>query len=648
MAQGDNNRAFYSGVFSIGEFWRGNAEYQFTIHRRDTIFDGPFKFESSRRMPDDNSILSGLSYSGHYRKGEKEGRWLLSIKQFQVSDNFYIKGNLLVKEANGFEYLVEGNFKNGLAKGRWSAYKFLISNSDIVDTTYQVLGVAKNGVLIDKFEASEKDIGLLAKFNDSGRPSGEWKLRHKNLTGVALEEIRIYQNGKLADHYFQWNNQRFEVRHSGLAFATDDDKNWEERPMDELYFKALEFSSINQNEFRTPIHDSINALTPEIIRLSNIAIEKFVHSFSRYDSLNVWTKLPGASNVATPVILLKKFEMSKADERKRREVGELHKNATILVEKFLENPLLQVSQHAHKEIARNVMVMKILQDRLHKLEPCINRITHDALLYVDRDQLIPHITPIITYPESIDFELKGKPFSTIFNFPSPLLPENASLHSIHHHTERILETATEISVETSVILERYKLEGELTEREERLIEKRDSVLAFFKNQAGRDDFNRFHERIAESMTSMATEEFKRYARLDIDQKIDEIKAVQKCYREAIEAYEMIERIPLRIERLEEIYTRSVWNAYTFTYMDERIKERLYRVYENILLPLVLDDMMTHTECGKLQEKQQNMVNLYQRMVELRDQDTREMERQLRRVSDPEEIMQIISLNLNLN
>lgn len=373
-----------------------------------------------------------------------------------------------------------------------------------------------------------------------------------------------------------------------------------------------------------------------------------MRSFSRYDSLDIWTKLPGASSVTTPVILLKKFPMSRADERKRKEVGELHEEATTLVEIFLGNPLLEVSQYAHKEIARNVKVMEILQDRLQRLTPCVDRLTHDALLYVDRDQLIPHITPIITYPSSIDFELKGKPFSTVFDFPSPLLPENGSLHSIHHHTERILQTARELSEETSEILERYKLEVELTEREERLIEKRDSVLAFYKNEAGRDDFNRFHERMAEGFIQLATEEFKQYARLEIDEKLDKILDVQKCYREALNAYEMTARIPLRLERLEEIYTRSVWNAYTFTYMDERIKDRLYRAYENTLLPLVLDDMATHVTCGNLEKKQDNMVNLYQRMVELRDQDTREMEKQLRRASDSETILQIMSLNLNLN
>lgn len=267
--QGDQDRALYSGVFSIGEFWRGSAEYQYSVHRRDTIFNGPFKFESSRRMPDDKSVLTGISYAGKYTKGEKDGSWLFSLKQFEVSENFYIKGNLLVKEADGFEYLVEGKFKNGLANGRWTANKFLVSNSDITDTTFHAQGVAKNGVLADKFTAYKKDIALTANFNDTGKPSGEWKLLHKGPDGMVLEEFRIYQNGKLTEHYFRWNNQRVEVRHSGLALDADDDENREERPMDELYFKALEFSTIHQNEFRTPFHDSTHASTPEIMSKSN-------------------------------------------------------------------------------------------------------------------------------------------------------------------------------------------------------------------------------------------------------------------------------------------------------------------------------------------------------------------------------------------
>ncbi|TVR37925.1 MAG: hypothetical protein EA392_11475 [Cryomorphaceae bacterium] len=647
-AQSGKSEKLYEGYYALKTGWEGHAQFAYKVERNDTIYHGPFRFDATKRAPENENNLLGVSYAGSYLDGNKSGNWEFSFKNFTVSPGFAIRGYQLVKEADGEDFVVSAKFEKGKAQGKWNIALNRIKASQISDTIFQSEAFFHKGRFAKEFKGKKGELRITGGFNDLGQLDGLWRFKRGQRGELALDEVRVYQNGLLVEHYFEKNNERFNVEHRGIHLSADLSENHvSEVAVGKLYFKILEFSAIG---FQPSANEEkiTGETSSELISYFNLGFSKFLTSFSDFDSIPVWSALSGSDEPVMPVVKVTIYPMNAEEEGKRNELKKLLSDSENLIHRFQQNSLLEVGRHAHKEIALYARVIEIFEETLSVLRPCVKIVTDDAFLYLDRNNLMPHITPEIEYQAAVNFEVKGKPESETFDFPKALLNNDANLHNLHHHLERTRDILINLNNSTEEILERYKLEGELTEREERLVEKRDSVLAFFKNQAGRDDFNRFHERIAEAMTSMATEEFKRYARLDIDQKIDEIKAVQKCYREAIEAYEMIERIPLRIERLEEIYTRSVWNAYTFTYMDERIKERLYRVYENTLLPLVLDDMMTNAECGRLQEKQQNMVNLYQRMVELRDQDTREMERQLRRVSDPEEIMQIISLNLNLN
>jgi hypothetical protein len=83
-------------------------------------------------------------------------------------------------------------------------------------------------------------------------------------------------------------------------------------------------------------------------------------------------------------------------------------------------------------------------------------------------------------------------------------------------------------------------------------------------------------------------------------------------------------------------------------MDERVKERVYRAYENILLPKLLQQIQNFDNCANFDKYNQNFKNLYRSMILIRDRDTKEAERLLRRETNPTEIAKILNIELYID
>lgn len=105
---------------------------------------------------------------------------------------------------------------------------------------------------------------------------------------------------------------------------------------------------------------------------------------------------------------------------------------------------------------------------------------------------------------------------------------------------------------------------------------------------------------------------------------------------------------LMIDRINEVYTRTTWNPYTFTYMDERVNENVYEAFETEVFPFVWDELSNNISCEDIGEKSKNFEILYRKMIALRDEDTKQIDRQLRRSNTLEEILTTLNLDPDRN
>ena len=80
-----------------------------------------------------------------------------------------------------------------------------------------------------------------------------------------------------------------------------------------------------------------------------------------------------------------------------------------------------------------------------------------------------------------------------------------------------------------------------------------------------------------------------------------------------------------------------------TLMDEEVKKRITSAYRKILIPYFLEQVQSDLECQKIEGLNLLMKDTYQRMLELRVENTSKLERKLRKVTNPQIVFELIGL-----
>lgn len=125
----------------------------------------------------------------------------------------------------------------------------------------------------------------------------------------------------------------------------------------------------------------------------------------------------------------------------------------------------------------------------------------------------------------------------------------------------------------------------------------------------------FHQQYA---TAANYEEKIRY----IEQMLDLLESIETVCKQSGEIFE-------RYRRIDEAYMENNFNAFTYTNYDVRVKERLYKAGNERLFKYYLDQMLAANKDYKEMKGYLSRIELLQRrMLQLREEDTRAIERKL--------------------
>jgi hypothetical protein len=118
--------------------------------------------------------------------------------------------------------------------------------------------------------------------------------------------------------------------------------------------------------------------------------------------------------------------------------------------------------------------------------------------------------------------------------------------------------------------------------------------------------------------------------------------------EILNFYTILNKIPTKLERIDELYKRVVFNPYTFTDMEERVKEKVYLYFEQVILPQIILDINQNMSCDNFYEKVENIDKLYRQMVLLREKDTKDLERLIKKNENVNEILKMFNVKVVVN
>lgn len=614
----------------------GKAHYEYILQKSDTIKQGEFRFSHTYTDSTSDKQIHGIEILGKYDKNQASGSWLYSKKSVEVGESPQISGYNVQYPLSGDENLIQGKFSKGKAENNWESLVLKIQDSKASDTLSIVKGAYRNGVPVNAFIVENAKMKIIGNYNNEGFFDGKWEYSNSKIS-----EFRIYQDGVFQNHFFTIGKDTVYVKHyffnqkiSGSEFETID-----------LNQDILELISVSKNfKFTTSKIEIKPDSISKLINQSNEGLTQAIQAFLSDNGSEIWSKLAIDSAFALPKLMVQKNVFSEEEQKQIAAIKEISPKLKKSIDDFFNDAQVDIYRLAVKDVAFYYEVMKYFRKNFSQLEPLFNLSIKPSFVYSNRQLLIEDLAPSISYPKDISIVFNDSTFNRNYSFPNDLNKSNISLEKLQNQLESMYSNVQKIKGIVEPMLEKFKKQESLTSREIELVERRDLIEYLFETKKDTNTYTIYHRKLSPTIISYSQELFKEYASLGIDRKVYEVDYYISCFDKILEANMSLFKLQKKVENLEELYTRTLWNPYTFTYMDEIVKDRVYMVYKNEILPFLITKFETELNCQNIEQLNQNFSTLYNRMVVLRETDTKEIEKSLRRTFKLEEKLKILSLS----
>jgi hypothetical protein len=190
-----------------------------------------------------------------------------------------------------------------------------------------------------------------------------------------------------------------------------------------------------------------------------------------------------------------------------------------------------------------------------------------------------------------------------------------------------------------------EVNSRLVALEARIVERKVEVDSLYSNHVASYDAEKdFIEEIA---VNFLVERFdnlsETYASsVDFDSKFDQGNLMLDFLDELEKRLPSIVMLFERQKAVDELYMEETFNPFTYSRYDQRVKERLYVAGET-LFKHYLEDFKSEDDYTQIKDHISNIEKLQDKMYELRDQDTRSIERRLGRRLSPSRIASALGL-----
>ncbi|MCH8533592.1 MAG: hypothetical protein LAT51_00860 [Flavobacteriaceae bacterium] len=621
----------------------GELEFDYKIKSRDTIFDGEYKFISTKENGREDFRFLSIKYLGNFKDDLKDGEWIFSRKKMNTSEAFTVDNYTVNYLTSGTEDQIKAEFEKGLANGKWTYLKQDFVNSKPKDTLFKATINLKDALMNGKVDAKADKISLNGNFNDKGHLHGEWEIIHQ-VGEERLKEIKVFNDGVFKRNYFLIDDKEIDIEYTGFDTSVDDDEdNWIEINIDENYFDIFELTNIG-------VSDDISFVnTSEISKIlikGNQFIQNTILNFGYYKKMNIWKSVRGNEVINFGKFKVRKFEYTK-DEKKQ-----ISKSQDYLVlikeslKDFEENSKVTLGKPAYEGLNKIERVFKEYEKNLDALELIVETINNKAFEYVVREDLFPNFAPNISFPNQMSYSFQDEDIAYEHNFPSTLRPKEYNIEKSVQLLKEIADDISKLNDELENVINRMEKEESLAEDEERLVQLKNEIIKKFDKSNDVSDFNQFHEDLGGQIIKFVEDRFNDYGRLQVDEKKEEIDYYLDCFEDISKLWNRLDEFKDEIDRIDEEYTRTVFNPFMMTDISERVKERVYDAFEEVVLPHVMSNLKKQTDCGNIQEKTKNLDIIYKRMIDIRKEDTKEEEKDLRREKNIDKILSILKIELN--
>lgn len=636
------NTSEYKGKYVINDTLEGNVNLTYYIQSKDTLLHGDFEFSKVFKLNEKNNAYRAIEYYGEFKENKKNKKWVFSQKELKPNNQYQIDQLNISSKADGSATFIYANFNDGEAVDEWKQIKYAFENSTPTDTLYVSNSNFNRGELAGEYYSKSENL-IVSGYFTNGLMDKTWTFETDE-----FKEIRTFEEGVLVNISFEFPNED-EIDTTNVEFIgfdktyTEDDseENWEVIELNETYFEIFENAEIKISEetnfkYQNSIKNSI--------KKSNQFIYNSFKSYTHVDDFEIWNNIRGSKKINLPKVKIRKIKFKEEEKDFISKIQENYQNANEKIALFSEHEKLEIGKLNFKELNKVEKIFQIYQNKLTDLENVYEIIAKPSFEFLIRDEVLQINKIKLNFPGSVTYDYDGEKVTEDYTFPD-VEGDEFNLELISSLLTQINQDIEKLEEETESIFEDLRKQESLSENEELLISKKSKVKELFSEDEN-EEYNKYHDYFSNSIIKKSETIVSDYSKLDLDIKKEEIEDFIECLDQFIQFNDDLIEFEEQVERIDDEYTRVVFNPYLMSDISERVKERVFDAYEDYLLPFVLRDLRKNIDCESITSKKENLTIIYEAMLKIRNTDTKEEERNLRRVKDVDKILSILKIELN--
>ncbi|NJB35688.1 hypothetical protein [Croceivirga sp. JEA036] len=609
----------YNGLYKTKSYV-GKAAFSYTVTEKDTIFNGPFSLQRSSLdalvAKEDNSFL----IKGNFNQGTPEGKWLFQFGEFKSNRESEVVDYQYRVLISGIQEEAKGLIAKGVPDGEWTITAQEIENSEQIATLFESAINFEAGIPQQGFSISDKNSTLVGRFLRDGLAHDDWSLfssqsslgeeTWKFKDGVLVTINKTTKNGKETIPIFDFKQGDFKTIN-----------------LDKNYLKLV------------ALYEAQHATTSSQVHGMEKLLAKNADYYAKIDG--ILTDLGNANFKPEFKVKVPYFKMDSTQHEKLDNTFAVVDSLLISTAALLADSHLNILKRSNEDAMFHYNVLERLQQEYLLPLKELSKLNEQGLLnYISPKELYGYLfsadAPQKEFLVMVDSKEEKKEKAFVLNNADGFDFNGENLEAIFNMYGFAKEGVNLTLLELQKILRIEKGEQELVALEEGLIAQQQQIEGLL-DSLPKDKWTRAIEDINKKMEQGLTD----YAKLRTnEEKLSFAHNQKQCNNQLLLLANQLAAMPMQQQIVEKAYLDPVWNPFMATVMEEEVKKRITVAYKKVLLPYFIETTKASMDCNTAAQLAQDLEFTHKSMLQLREKETKKLEKKLKRENNPKTVLQL--------
>ena len=616
----------YEGSYQLGKY-KGQASFSFRLQDNDTIFQGPFVMQKANLEDlleqEDFSFL----FKGNFEDGVAEGDWKFRLAEFKTERESQLIDYQYRISVSGVQEEANGSINQGQPHGQWAYSVDSIIKSEKAKNLFKSSIEFEEGVPQKSFRIEKNGYTLVGRTLRNGLAHDQWSLFSND--GMGALENWYFESGvlKKIELLSEDRSSTLDIYPEAIVNGQTIDLN--EGYLNVLFIKIADQRS--QNQIRQGLYSLISANAAYYSKVKDILSDLGSNDFS-----------------VSFKVIVEEYPVSNQDIIYLDSISNTIKRAKVISESILNNTHLNIEKLSDTETSFLYQVVEYFSSEY--VIPISTLIQYHELQLLDavpREEVITYLWPeelpsreilinlgqegstrTFSGPDANEFDFSGR---NLFAINQMAQYAGSSLESI----QELLGTQLNIEKQQQELVQ---IEDELYKLSTR-IEKLVDSLKQSTSGSNSEALEAIKQFSADNLSAFSAIE-------DKEERLASGTSLLTCLKQMEPLAESLGALPKQWEEIQQLYKDDIWNPHVAVIMEEEVKKRIKTSYKKKVVPALQERVKADLSCDNAGVYTSILNSLYKRMLELREEDTRKLERKLKRENDPGEILELFNVEPN--